>query len=112
QLRKFSNDEKGLLMLSKWGGVSILRAGREIDYGWFFMGNKRKENYDDWWRCEIAFDPHLDELFGVTHAKQEIHPTETLKAILSPDIERLAHALNGRVRQRYLRVRATESNSA
>ena len=32
-------------------------ANREIDFGWFFMGNKRRENYDDWWRCEVKFEP-------------------------------------------------------
>ncbi len=38
------------------GGWSVNSAcRRESDYGWFFMGPKRKENYDDWWRCEVAF---------------------------------------------------------
>jgi hypothetical protein len=46
-------------------GVSVLRAGREIASGWHLMGGKRKENYDDWWRCEIEFDPVLDEHFGI-----------------------------------------------
>jgi hypothetical protein len=43
-----SNEEKSSLGISKRAGVSILRGGREIDYGWHFMGSKRKENYDDW----------------------------------------------------------------
>jgi hypothetical protein len=85
----FSNEEKRSLGISKKAGVSIVRAGREIDCGWFFMGKKRKENYDDWWRCEVSFDPALDELFGVTNTKQGIRPTETLIGILSPDIERV-----------------------
>ena len=57
------------------GGVSILRAGREIAFGWHLMGGKRKENYDDWWRCEIEFDPSLDEHFGITINKQGIRPS-------------------------------------
>ena len=101
----FSNKDKRSLGISKKAGVSIVRAGREIDYGWFFMGKKRKENYDDWWRCEVSFDPVLDELFGVTNTKQGIRPTESLISILSPDIERVAHELNGRVRRRYLAVK-------
>lgn len=101
-----SNEEKRRHGISKRAGVSILRAGREIDYGWFFMGGKRKENYDDWWRCEILFEPELDELFGVTHTKQGINATEKLKAILAPDMERAAHELNGRARKRYLQVRS------
>jgi len=102
----FSNQDKKAHGISKRAGVSVLRAGREIDYGWFFMGNKRKENYDDWWRCEVEFHPELDEYFGVTHTKQEIHPTKTLLEILNPDIERIAHELNSRVRKSYAAVKA------
>jgi hypothetical protein len=87
-------------------GASILRAGREVDYGWYFFGSKRRENYDDWWRCEIAFDPDLDELFGINHSKQQISPTTVLKEILSPDIEAVARALNARVKSAFARLRA------
>ena len=106
-----SNEEKRSHGISKKAGVSIVRAGREIDYGWFFMGQKRKENYDDWWRCEVSFDPVLDELFGVTNTKQGIRPTETLLNILTPDVERVAHELNGRVRRRYSAVKANLATS-
>jgi hypothetical protein len=88
--------------------VSVIRAGREIDYGWYFMGSKRKENYDDWWRCEVSFHPDLDELFGVTHTKQKINPTESLNNILSPDLERIARDLNAEVRRRYMAVRGKD----
>ena len=80
--------------VSKGAGVSIVRAGREIDHGWFFMGDKRKENYDDWWRCEVRFEPSLDELFGVTHTKQQVYPCAALLEILTPDLEQAARALN------------------
>jgi hypothetical protein len=106
-----SNDDKRIHGITKSAGASIVRSGREIDYGWFFMGSKRKENYDDWWRCELHFDAALDELFGVTHTKQGIHPTAILRSILSPDIERVAHLLNGRVRERYLKVRSGAARS-
>lgn len=101
----FSNQQKKAHSISKRAGVSVLRAEREIDYGWFFMGNKRKENYDDWWRCEVEFQPELDEYFGVTHTKQEIHPMKTLLEILNPDVERIAHELNSRVRRSYSAVK-------
>jgi hypothetical protein len=80
--------------------TSVIRAGREIDYGWFFLDGKRRENYDDWWRCEIRFDPALDEAFGITHTKQQIHPKDYLTEVLAPDLENVAKALNGRVRLR------------
>jgi hypothetical protein len=87
-------------------GVSVVRAGREIDYGWYLLGAKRRENYDDWWRCEISFAPELDEYFGVTHSKQGITPTAALKAVLAPDLEQIARALNRRVRLNFERVKA------
>lgn len=83
------------------GGVSILRAGREIAHGWHLMGNKRKENYDDWWRCEIEFQPALDEHFGITINKQSICPSVRLREAIEPELESLARLLNARVRQAF-----------
>jgi hypothetical protein len=107
-----SNEEKASLGISKAAGVSVVRSGREIDYGWFFMGDKRKENYDDWWRCEVRFDPDLDEAFGMTHTKQQIRPTQDLLQILVPDLEATAKALNRRVRQAHERLRSTQKAEA
>lgn len=100
-----SNAEKNERGIAKNAGVSIVRAGREIDRGWFFMGQKRKENYDDWWRCEVRFQPDLDELFGVTHTKQEIRPTEQLLGILVPNMEKVARDLNANARRAFLEVK-------
>jgi hypothetical protein len=105
---KLSNDEKRLIGVSKGAGVSIVRAGREVDYGWFFMGSKHRENYDDWWRCEIQFDPVLDEAFGITHTKQQIRPQAYLIEALTPDLEATARALNSRARKAHLAVKAGE----
>jgi hypothetical protein len=104
-----SNAEKSLRGITKGSGVVVIRAGREIDSGWYFMGQKRRENYDDWWRCEVAFQPDLDEMFGVTHTKQEIHPSERLLSILVPDIERIARELNGRARRAFLNFKPEPS---
>jgi hypothetical protein len=103
-----SNEEKRRIGVSKGAGVSIVRAGREVDYGWFFMGSKHRENYDDWWRCEIQFDPILDEAFGITHTKQQIRPQGYLIEALAPDIEATARALNSRARKAHLAVKASE----
>jgi hypothetical protein len=105
---QLSNEEKRQLGVINGAGVSVVRAQREIDFGWFFMGAKRRENYDDWWRCEIRFDPILDEAFGITHTKQQIRPQGYLLEILTPDLETIAKALNGRVRQTHLQVRAVD----
>jgi len=100
-----SNEEKNAQGIAKHAGVSIVRAGREVDRGWFFMGQKRKENYDDWWRCEVRFNPDLDELFGVTHTKQEIHPNDQVCSILVPDMERIARELNARARRAFADIK-------
>lgn len=99
--------EKRRLGITGGAGVSVVRAGREIAYGWYFMGNKPRQNYDDWWRCEINFDPKLDEWFGVTHSKQSVNPAQELISFLSPDIERVAYELNAQVRSEFFQVRET-----
>jgi hypothetical protein len=105
---RLSNDEKRRIGLSKGAGVSIVRGGREVDYGWFFMGSKHRENYDDWWRCEILFEPILDEAFGITHTKQQARPRAHLLEALTPDLEATARALNGRARKAHMAVKASE----
>lgn len=105
-----SNQEKRDLGIANGAGVSIVRAGREIEYGWFFMGAKRRENYDDWWRCEIQFDPVLDEAFGITHTKQQIRPQDYLTEILAPEIESMAKVLNARVRQYHNQLKVSQLN--
>lgn len=102
------NKTKRQIGIANGAGVSIVRAAREVDYGWFFMGKKRRENYDDWWRCEIHYEPALDELFGLTHTKQRIRPTLALAQIISPEIESIARTLNNRVRNAFAAVK-TES---
>lgn len=101
-----SNDEKRRMGITDQPVVSIVRGEREIDRGWFFMGSKRRENYDDWWRCEIRFDPVLDERFGLTHTKQQIHPTQELLEVLVKDLETIARSLNLRVRQAHQNLKS------
>jgi hypothetical protein len=108
----FSNEKKNEVGIAKNAGVSIVRAGREIDYGWYFMGAKRKENYDDWWRCEVVFSPELDELFGVTHSKQKVNPTALLSSILTPEMERIARELNSRVRKKYASIKSESAHGS
>ena len=109
---KLSNQEKRERGIAKGAGVSIVRGGREVDYGWFFLGGKRRENYDDWWRCEILFEPALDEAFGITHTKQQIRPRPDLIEALSGDIENTARALNSRARKAHLNVKMAERFSS
>jgi hypothetical protein len=112
KLSTLSNTEKANQGITKGAGVSVLRAGREVDHGWFFMGSKRKENYDDWWRCEVEFEPLLDELFGLTHTKQRVNPSHALTAVLSPHIEAVARTLNRRARETFQRMATSRHSSS
>lgn len=103
-----SNREKRLRGISKGAGVSIVRGGREVDYGWFFFGRKRRNNYDDWWRCEIQFDPVLDEAFGITHTKQQIRPRPHLIEAMGNDMESTARLLSARARKAHHEVKVAE----
>lgn len=109
---RLSNHEKREMGIAKGAGVSIVRGGREVDYGWFFLGGKRRENYDDWWRCEIQFEPVLDEAFGITHTKQQVRPRPHLIEALANDMESTARALNSRARKAHLSVKVAERFSS
>ena len=105
------NDVKRVHGISGAANVSILRANREIAYGWLLMGGKRRENYDDWWRCEISFDPYLDDLFGVVHNKQGIRPARILLDALGPSLEAQARKLNRQVRDLFVGLRVESRSS-
>jgi hypothetical protein len=49
-------------------GISVVRADREIELSHAF--DIHYDPVERWWGIEIAFDPALDEVFGVTNNKQ------------------------------------------
>src|SRR5439155_13843600 len=83
-----------------------------IDHGWRLFGSKRRENYDDWWRCEVSFEPDLDECFGVTHSKQGVSPTPYIGSILEPDLEATARVLNARARATFGTIKRAAPSAA
>jgi hypothetical protein len=112
QWHTWTTEEKRAAGVVGGAGVSFVRAGREIDYGWHLFGRKRRENYDDWWRCEVSFEPDLDEYFGVTHSKQGVSPTPYVRSILEPDLEAIARTLNSRVRTAFEATNRTAPSDA
>lgn len=52
-------------------GVSIVRAGRELELSLAWVNNY--EPQERWWSVEVEFDPVLDEIFGVVNNKQHAH---------------------------------------
>ena len=102
-----SKSEKRARGVTNGAGVSVVRAGREVDYGWFFLRGKRRQNYDDWWRCEVSFEPELDEAFGISHTKQEIRPSPELREALCGYMVETASMLHAEVRRRYARAKGS-----
>ena len=69
---------------SKNIGVSVVRAGRELE-----LDQNLVNNYDPterWWGIEVEFPPSLDDIFGVTNNKQS---ARNFAEILQLDIESL-----------------------
>ncbi|MEM8779495.1 MAG: ATP-binding protein [Cyanobacteria bacterium P01_G01_bin.49] len=69
---------------SKNIGVSVVRAGRELE-----LDQNLVNNYDPterWWGIEVEFPPSLDDIFGVTNNKQS---ARNFGEILQLDIESL-----------------------
>ena len=73
--------------VKKLEGISVVRAGREIDFGTFDFYDKTNNPYHRWWGCEISFDPVLDELFGVANNKQQVELKDDSEPEIGPNNE-------------------------
>lgn len=69
--------------LGKNLGISIVREGREIDFGDFSFFDP-SEDRNRFWGCEILFSKEADDYFGVPANKQHV---DQLKKILTEDPE-------------------------
>lgn len=56
---------------SKNTGISFVRAGRELELGYYGYIDSSEPRHR-WWGIEVRFEPVLDEYFGVTNNKQEV----------------------------------------
>lgn len=59
-------------------GISFVRASREIDFGSFGFLKNSGDSRNRWWGAEVRFEPELDELFGVSNNKHQIHEFKRL----------------------------------
>lgn len=53
-------------------GISIVRQGREIDFGSFGFFGIYNAPEQRWWGLELSFGPDLDEAFGISNNKQYV----------------------------------------
>ena len=58
--------------VGKLEGISVVREGREIDFGEFDFYSDKNSPYHRWWGCEIAFNRDLDQVFKVANNKQHV----------------------------------------
>ena len=58
--------------VGKLEGISVVREGREIDFGEFGFYSDKNNPYHRWWGCEISFDRDLDQVFKVANNKQHV----------------------------------------
>jgi len=70
ETRAIAHDDQHKLSSSaeKNVGVSVIRAGRELELNQSFVN--QYVTTERWWGVEIFFDPDLDDVFGVTNNKQ------------------------------------------
>lgn len=53
-------------------GISVVREGREIDFGEFGFYSDKNSPFHRWWGCEISFGRDLDQVFKVANNKQHV----------------------------------------
>lgn len=53
-------------------GISVVREGREIDFGEFGFYSDKNSPFHRWWGCEISFERDLDQVFKVSNNKQHV----------------------------------------
>lgn len=53
-------------------GISVVREGREIDFGEFGFYSDKNNPFHRWWGCEINFNRDLDQVFKVSNNKQHV----------------------------------------
>jgi hypothetical protein len=76
--------------VSKNLGVSIVRAGRELELNTSW--NSPSEPRERWWGVEISFEPQLDDIFGVTNNKQSA--TKLVRCDLKEDAQQEEMSVN------------------
>jgi hypothetical protein len=62
---------KNLIGTSGYDNISVVREGREIDFGSFGFIGDISANTNRWWSVEILVEPIIDSIIGVDNKKQQ-----------------------------------------
>ncbi len=103
--------------IDKNEGISILRADREVFYGYvpYIIGKKgaaRTLDIDRWWGCEISFPPELDSDFQVRYVKRGAEPTPDLRDQIREAIANTVQVARRMVQEYWSRNASEESQLA
>lgn len=102
--------------VAKMEGISVVRAGREIDCGMFDFYKNINQPQHRWWGCEIRFNPELDEAFGVANNKQhvelkELNPTDYADEEVQPIWLQLYSVIHSTINKMYNENKVTRDKS-
>ncbi|MFO1003467.1 MAG: ATP-binding protein [Planctomycetaceae bacterium] len=84
-------------------GISILRAGREIFFGYLrgVQPSVEKVLIDRFWGAEITFSPELDECFHVRNVKKGAEPLNGLRDKLKEYVWKSVETLRKQIRHTF-----------
>ena len=84
-------------------GISILRADREIFFGYLrsVQPSTEKVHIDRFWGAEISFSPELDECFHVRNVKKGAEPLNGLRDKLATYIFKTVESLRKQIRSTF-----------
>ncbi len=102
--------------VAKMEGISVVRTGREIDFGMFDFYKNINQPQHRWWGCEISFNPELDEAFGVANNKQhvelkELNPTDYVDEEVQPMWLQLYSIIHNTINKMYNENKVTRDKS-
>lgn len=108
--------DMGKYHVAKMEGISVVRAGREIDFGMFDFYKNINQPQHRWWGCEIRFNPELDEAFGVSNNKQhvelrEVKPEDYDEGELKPVWLQLNSVISNTINEIYNKNKETRAKS-
>lgn len=72
KIKKSPGDTEIGQTLKKYENISMVRAGREIQFDKFGLYDSVNKPTNRWWSIEIEFDPSLDEFFKLSNNKQKV----------------------------------------
>jgi hypothetical protein len=70
---------RNLIGTSGYNNISIVREGREIDYGNFGFIGDVSDPRERWWSAEIRVEPIIDSIIGIDNKKQQASQIQFLE---------------------------------